>query len=120
LYELASRHGIDHGRGVCIDGLYDDFTIARAQARLWPQTERIKAAAILAQNASASAEREQYLVDVTLAAEGLRLYLRTEVPGLWYDKMLPGGTFVDEPAPASSLYHIACAILDADARGCRV
>jgi mannose/cellobiose epimerase-like protein (N-acyl-D-glucosamine 2-epimerase family) len=32
------------------------------------------------------------------------------VPGLWHDKMRADGTLVDEPSPASSLYHIVCAI----------
>ena len=29
--------------------------------------------------------------------------------GLWRDKMQADGSFVDEPAPASSLYHITVA-----------
>jgi len=29
--------------------------------------------------------------------------------GAFYDKMLPEGGFVPEPARASSLYHIVCA-----------
>jgi mannose/cellobiose epimerase-like protein (N-acyl-D-glucosamine 2-epimerase family) len=40
----------------------------------------------------------------------LQLYLETPIAGLWWDRMEPSGRFVDEPAPASSLYHIACAI----------
>jgi mannose/cellobiose epimerase-like protein (N-acyl-D-glucosamine 2-epimerase family) len=33
-----------------------------------------------------------------------------ETPGAWRDKYRPDGTFVDEAAPASSLYHIVAAI----------
>jgi mannose-6-phosphate isomerase len=42
----------------------------------------------------------------------LALYLDVDTPGLWRDRSLPGGGFVEEPAPASSLYHIACAIAE--------
>jgi mannose-6-phosphate isomerase len=47
-------------------------------------------------------------------AEGLMAYLRTPVPGVWRDKMQPNGDFIDEPAPASSFYHIVCAIVEFD------
>jgi len=45
----------------------------------------------------------------------LQKYLATDVPGLWRDRMNPDGSFVEEPAPASSFYHIVGAILDLDA-----
>jgi mannose/cellobiose epimerase-like protein (N-acyl-D-glucosamine 2-epimerase family) len=35
------------------------------------------------------------------------MYLTPE--GLWHDKHMPSGDFLDEPAPASSLYHIVAA-----------
>ncbi|MEJ0007621.1 MAG: AGE family epimerase/isomerase [Steroidobacteraceae bacterium] len=34
------------------------------------------------------------------------------MPGLWYDKIDREGKFVVEPAPASSFYHIICAIAE--------
>ena len=43
------------------------------------------------------------------ALKGLRLYLQPG--GLWRDKQEADGRFVDEPAPASSLYHIVAAWL---------
>jgi mannose-6-phosphate isomerase len=36
------------------------------------------------------------------------------VSGLWRDKQKADGSFVDEPAPASSFYHILCAIYELD------
>ncbi len=44
------------------------------------------------------------------AAAGLRRYLETGVAGLWYDRLLADGQFVQESSPASSFYHIVCAI----------
>ena len=86
------------GRGVAIDELDDAFKVRSARARLWPQTERLKAALILGEAAHAAE-----------ALKGLRAYLLPA--GLWRDKQDGDGRFVDEPAPASSLYHIAAAWL---------
>jgi mannose-6-phosphate isomerase len=75
---------------------------------------------ILAQFAPTEAERQTLKAEAQKAADGLAKYLQHPVEGAWWDKMQPDGGFVDEPAPASSLYHIACAILDAKDRGCPV
>ena len=76
------------------------------KARLWSQTEWLKAALILARSESAGARRRGYHADAIAAAKALLLYLETPVRGLWRDKLLGDGTWVDEPAPASSFYHI--------------
>jgi mannose-6-phosphate isomerase len=117
MHQLGVDHGIDPVRGVALDEIATDLTVVSDRARLWPQTERIKASAILGQHASSEPERAAFAAEVAAAAKGLALYLQTLVPGLWRDKLLADGTFVDEPAPASSLYHIACAILDSRERG---
>lgn len=109
LFEIGERHGIDPLRGVAIDVLLDDMSPYSRQARLWPQTERLKASLLLARAADA-AERAKFEASALSAAEGLSHYLQTEVHGLWHDKMRADGTFVIEPSPASSLYHITAAI----------
>lgn len=45
------------------------------------------------------------------SAAALWRYLETPVPGLWRDKQAADGAFVDEPSPASSLYHILGAVM---------
>ena len=46
------------------------------------------------------------------AAAAQRALWRYLTPdGLWRDKLLEDGRFIDEPAPASSLYHILVACL---------
>ena len=112
LFDVGERCGVDPLRGVAIDTLLDDMSPYSRQARLWPQTERLKAALILARMAADSTGRSEYESIALSAAEGLSHYLHTEVHGLWHDKMRADGTFVIEPSPASSLYHIACAILN--------
>lgn len=106
----AEARGVDLARGVAINALLDDFSIHDNGARLWPQTERIKAA-VLAAEITGDAK---YWDMAAAGAEGLLAYLRTPVPGLWRDKYQPDETFVEEPAPASSFYHIVLAILELD------
>jgi mannose/cellobiose epimerase-like protein (N-acyl-D-glucosamine 2-epimerase family) len=101
--------GVDAKRSVAIDELYDDLSVKSARARLWPQTEYIKAALIIAEDLP-PAEAEPYLAAAAQGATGLWRYLETETPGLWWDKLRADGGFEAEPAPASSLYHIVGAI----------
>ncbi len=105
LYQ-AGQKGVDPVRGVAVDALNDDLSVRSEQARLWPQTERLKAALILAEDAE-DAERAALLDDARKALAGLQQYL--EPSGLWRDRMLADGSFVEEASPASSLYHIAVA-----------
>ena len=90
--------GIDPARGVAVNALWDDLSIRDASARLWPQTEWLKAALILEDGVQALA-----------AARAVAAYLQTPARGAWRDKLRPDGGFVAECAPASSFYHIVCA-----------
>ncbi len=106
LIDIGERHGVQ--RGVAINALLDDFSIHDPVARLWPQTERVKAAAIAARLTG----EDKYWSMVSEAARGLQKYLATPIAGLWYDRLLATGEMVDEPAPASSFYHIVAAIAE--------
>ncbi len=106
----AEKLGTDFARGVAINALLDDYSVHDDGARLWPQTERIKAAVLAAETTGDA----KYWDMAVSAAVGLLAYLRTPVPGLWRDKYLADETFVEEPAPASSFYHIVLAILEMD------
>ncbi|ESQ80759.1 AGE family epimerase/isomerase [Asticcacaulis sp. YBE204] len=110
LVEIAETFGTDHDRNVTMFELWDDFSPKDRKARLWAQTERMKAYVALSSVAASPDEKAGYIETLITAAEGLELYLDTKVAGLYLDKMNPDGTFVDEPAPASSLYHIICGI----------
>lgn len=110
LFDIAERYGIDRTRGVAIDVLLADMSPHSRQARLWPQTERLKAALALSARAADAEQKSALERSALAAAEGLSHYLHTTIAGLWHDKMRADGTFIAEPSPASSLYHIACAI----------
>lgn len=100
------RRGVAERPAIVIDAMNDDGTVRSARARLWPQTEWLKASLLLAESAT-DGERLRFLDDAATALRALWLYLTPD--GFWRDKHLPQGGFLDEPAPASSFYHIAAA-----------
>lgn len=102
LYE-AGLKGVEPRSRSVLDALDDTGEVRLARGRLWPQTEWLKAALILAETAGVS-ERSAYMRDAAAAYQALNRYLTPE--GLWRDKRLLDGTFLDEPASASSFYHL--------------
>lgn len=109
LIDIGEKFGVRDG--VAINALLDDFSVHDAEARLWPQTERLKAGAIAAR---LFGEPTHWSM-VVEAATGLTRYFKTPVRGLWHDRLAPSGAFLDEPAPASSFYHIVGAIVELSA-----
>ncbi len=105
----AGLKGIDPARAVAVDAMDDSLAVRTPRARLWPQTEWLKAAMLLRQSAREE-KRSFYETQALTAARALSRYLDTPVKGLWRDKLEPSGAFVEEPAPASSLYHVICAV----------
>jgi mannose-6-phosphate isomerase len=104
LIEIGESAGVQGG--VVVDALWDDLSLHDRGARLWPQTERLKAAALAARITG----RDAHWLAAVSAAQGLERYLTTRLPGLWRDRMTPTGAFQVGPAPAGNLYHIVAAI----------
>lgn len=104
LIEVGERHGVRER--FAINALLDDFSIHDGNARLWPQTERLKAALLAAELTG----DERHLVPADEAAMTLTRYLDTRVAGLWLDQRLADGTWPIEASPASSFYHIVSAV----------
>lgn len=92
--------------GAAINAVLDDGSPYDAKARLWPQTERLKAA-LLARELT----QESKYLDIALeAATTILRYLDTEVAGLWLDERVADGTIAPSFSPASSFYHLVGAI----------
>lgn len=108
MIQFGESLGVDEHRGVAVTSLLSDGSVRDPLARLWPQTERIKAACIAAE----VTRQPAYWSMAAAGARGLLKYLDTPTRGLWRDKLRVDSTFVDEPAPASSFYHIVCAIAE--------
>ena len=97
--------------GLALQQQLDDFSPHDASARLWPQTERLKAGALAARLTGEA----KYFAMTASAADSLQRYLATPIPGLWYDRIDVNGNIVDEPAPASSFYHLVVAVAEISA-----
>jgi mannose/cellobiose epimerase-like protein (N-acyl-D-glucosamine 2-epimerase family) len=107
LIEVAENRGVD-SRGVVLFALDETLAPLDRGARLWAQTERLRACA-----RAAAETGDGGLWDAVLEAVGaLDAFLDVPTPGLWRDWMSAGGGFVEEPAPASTLYHITGAIAE--------
>lgn len=108
LLAIGEQRGVDSVRNAAVNSLRGDLTVADAEAKLWPQTERLKAwwltATLEPQSTSPVIER------VLKAAQGLNRFLVEGPPGRWRERMRADGGFIDEDCRASSLYHIVCAI----------
>jgi mannose/cellobiose epimerase-like protein (N-acyl-D-glucosamine 2-epimerase family) len=110
LIDFAETYGVDHLRDVTFQKCFDDGRPLDVVARLWPQTERIKAACIAAEHSG-----DPHALNVALkATRALMTYLDVPVLGLWRDRLDANGRFIDEPVPASSLYHIVGAVMELD------
>jgi mannose-6-phosphate isomerase len=106
LIDVAETHGVRGG--VAINAIVNDTSIHDGSARLWPQTERLRAAALAARLYG----DDRYWKMTSEAAAGLLRYFATDVPGLWYDRLTPSGEFMRETVTAGNLYHIVGAIYE--------
>jgi mannose-6-phosphate isomerase len=102
LIAFADAHGLDRARGVAVNAVLRDGRVQDAGARLWAQAERARAYAC-------DHRSDQDIAD---AIRGLRRFLATRRPGLWFDQLRPDDTFVVEPARPTQLYHIVGAVAE--------
>ena len=108
LIALCEARGVDGVRDVAVNSMLTDGAVHDPRARLWQQTERLKAACV----AWEMTRLPHYCDIAQRSANALERYLQTPVRGLWYDTMGVDGKCADEPAPASSFYHIVAALAE--------
>ena len=110
LMDIGEGFGVDSGRGVVVNELWNDMSVKDNSAKIWPQTERLKAWCAMLEMADSEAEVAVAREKIAAAARSLRAYLTNEPAGLWHEVLSADGTFAAQPTKASSLYHIVCAI----------
>ncbi len=96
---FAEAHGLDADDNLPME-LWSDGAKRLAPVRIWPTTEWVKAL---------SRERP---AEVGRGLAALGRFLQGVTPGLWCERAEAGVLIPGETCPASSLYHIACAILE--------
>ncbi len=109
LLESALRYR-DETTGCLIDEGDDVGNIRRHTRRLWPQTEIAKAWIAQAEAGEAGAADEARAALARLE----RHYLSHPVAGGWYDQFDRDGNSLVATIPASSFYHVLCAVAEAE------
>jgi mannose-6-phosphate isomerase len=100
----------DAATGCLVDEGDDSGSIRRSTRRLWPQTEIAKAWIAQAESGEAGAAEEARAALVRLE----RHYLSHPVRGGWYDQFDSDGKSLIDTIPASSFYHVLCAVTEAE------
>ncbi|WP_187436378.1 AGE family epimerase/isomerase [Bradyrhizobium hipponense] len=100
----------DEATGCLVDEGDDTGNIRRGSRRLWPQTEIAKAWIAQAESGETGAAEEARAALVRLE----RHYLSHPVKGGWFDHFDRDGTSLVDTIPASSFYHVLCAVTEAE------
>ena len=100
----------DAATGCLIDETDADGNIRRHTRRLWPQTEIAKAWIAQAEGGETGAANEARAALVRLE----RHYLSHPIAGGWYDQFDRDGKSLVPTIPASSFYHVLCAVTEAE------
>jgi mannose/cellobiose epimerase-like protein (N-acyl-D-glucosamine 2-epimerase family) len=103
LFTFADRFAVGPDCGLAVNGIWSDGAVRDGSFRVWPQTERLKAEARRANLASEH---------LAAAHRALAKHFAGVGPGLWIERMDAGGHALNEPAPATSLYHLTAALTD--------
>lgn len=109
LIEVGEEAGVDGERNLALNELNDGFEPVDRDAKVWPQTERLKAWCVMAELARGDA-RAHAIDRIDAATDGLMRYFRVSPAGLWGETIDAKGRLSAGPARASSLYHIVFAI----------
>jgi mannose/cellobiose epimerase-like protein (N-acyl-D-glucosamine 2-epimerase family) len=109
LLQSALRYR-DGATGCLIDVGDADGNIRRDTRRLWPQVELAKAFIAQAETGEAGAAEQARAALMRLE----RHYLKHAVAGGWYDQFDRDGASLVATIPASSFYHVLCAVTEAD------
>lgn len=108
LVHFAERHGVNPRTGAVYDRLTAQGDVSRASSRIWPNTERIRAALAMFELAGADPRKP--------VSQAQRLiqdrYFVGCLPGLWIDQVDGDGRPLTHIVPASCLYHIFAAFRD--------
>jgi len=109
LYRHADTHGYDR-EGLIVDEVLIDGSHHTRSRRTWPTTEAIKANVVEAEWGREESEDKA----ARLAALLLQRFLAPAPAGGWIDRLDEDGKPATNFMPASTFYHVACAIDELD------
>jgi mannose-6-phosphate isomerase len=108
LYAFANRYGWDAG-GFIVDEVDESGTVLVNSRRSWPHTEALKASVVEGEKGDPTSD-ERAARCVSCLMEG---FLEKPIPAGWVDRISADGAPIAEFIPASTLYHVFCAVAEA-------
>ena len=109
LHASAERFGVDPSTQATYNAVRDDGLVLNKASRIWPNTERIKAAVALFEITGRPPQADI----VGSARLLLDRYLAPPAPaGLWFDQLNAQGLPAVDKIPTSSLYHLFLAFAE--------
>jgi len=108
LYRYADVHGWD-GEGLIVEELGSAGNVITASRRIWPLTEAAKANIAEGEHTSGTFDEKAAHCFDRLAAR----FLRRPIAAGWIDRITASGEAMVDFMPASTLYHVFCAIAEA-------
>ncbi|CAP55077.1 AGE family epimerase/isomerase [Gluconacetobacter diazotrophicus] len=109
LFAFGRRHGVDPDTGLVRDVLTRDGAIVRGGARLWAQTEALRAEIVTHGPQADNGAQIVRIVDNLLGP-----YFTGCPAGTWNDQLDAAGHPVGDKIPASSFYHIVAGYAELD------
>ncbi|HEY3813134.1 MAG TPA: AGE family epimerase/isomerase [Caulobacteraceae bacterium] len=106
---FGEKHGLNPKNGLAWDEVGVDGAVLKPTHRLWPQTELLKAS--LARCEGRGCVTHAATITRTLS-NILDLYLAPAPSGCWRDQLDADGKPLDQPIPASTLYHLFLAFAE--------
>lgn len=108
LCAFAETHGLDPQTRAAVDGLDGPDLVRRDTARIWPQTEALKAHLALYEHQGVDGRAR--IAEIT--GQLLDHYLADAPPGGWMDRYGPNWTPAADQIPSSILYHLLVAFTE--------
>ena len=109
LYAHADAHGYDRD-GLIVDEVLIDGSHRTRSRRTWPITEALKANVTEALRGRENAEHKSALLAAILS----RYFITPDRGGGWIDRLDENGNPATDFMPASTFYHVMCAIDELD------
>ena len=111
LIENSEKHGIDNKRFVAVNELDQKFNKIDSNAKLWPQTERLKAwCFILSDKNNSYLLKNEAKEKIDECIKTVIRYNHNKKKGLWNEVFQVDSMFQEGPTKASSLYHIILSV----------
>ncbi|CAI3942274.1 Mannose or cellobiose epimerase [Commensalibacter communis] len=99
MYDFNERHAVDQLTGLVADKVQKDGTLVNKSARLWVQTEAIRATSLMQ-------DEKSYQHLSKIVDNLLRRYFKNCPNGTWQDQLTHCYHYNNTKIPTSSFYHI--------------